>query len=178
MYEYSSVSKQHLPKTNGGAGDSSCWPSSGCPLSQKPDKRNTNKTMLCWQIRSICSRQGYFSPAWLLKGHGGVVVGQTGWAGIAQTETMLLSETYPARMKQVALATHAVRYVDQTQQVLLRNTDKTRERKWKKCEDEIRQKRWKSVITFGTVDRRYHLNPKEKQHITKPEGLFLLMTLD
>lgn len=59
--------------------------------------------------------------------------GQTGWAGKLQTETMLLSEPYPARLQQFPLATNTVLYVDQTQQVLLRHTDrqtqKERERK-------------------------------------------------
>lgn len=50
--------------------------------------------------------------------------GQTGWAGNQQTETMLLSESYPARLQEVPLATNTVLYVDQTQQVLLKHKER------------------------------------------------------
>lgn len=37
--------------------------------------------------------------------------------------TMQLSESYPVRMKQIPLAMNTVRYVDQTQQILLSETE-------------------------------------------------------
>lgn len=50
--------------------------------------------------------------------------GQTGWAGGAQTETMALSDSYPARLQQLPLAPDAVLNVDQTQQVFLTHRDR------------------------------------------------------
>lgn len=52
--------------------------------------------------------------------------GQTGWAGGAQTETMALSDSYPARLQQLPLAPDAVLNVDQTQQVFLTHTERER----------------------------------------------------
>lgn len=58
----------------------------------------------------------------LCKGQGMGGAGQTGWAGGQHTETMVLSDSYPARLQQLPLASDAVLDVDQTQQVFLTHT--------------------------------------------------------
>lgn len=50
--------------------------------------------------------------------------GQTGWAGGQQTETIALSDSYPARLQQLPLASDAVLNVDQAQQVFLTHRER------------------------------------------------------
>lgn len=67
-----------------------------------------------------------------VKGNTGVVQGRQGGLAINRQKQCCYQESYPARLQQVPLATNAVLYVDQAQQVLLRHKERKKKDKGNK----------------------------------------------
>lgn len=73
---------------------------------------------------NVAEKRWGFPAERLCKGQRMGGAGQTGWAGGQQTGTMALSDSYPARLQQLPLASDAVFNVDQMQQVFLTHRER------------------------------------------------------